>query len=191
MGTWAHASPGRYAPSRSGSRNAILCDVTDTRTPEVRRRIMSAVRQRDTAPELELRRALYGAGVRGWRCNYSSAPGRPDIAWPALQVAVFVDGAFWHGHPSRHRPGRSGVYWDAKIEGNMARDRRVDDELRSAGWEVVRLWDFEVRRRPNDAVQRVRDVLRHRVAGSPNRSSWQRALSSAAQRERADNERHP
>jgi DNA mismatch endonuclease (patch repair protein) len=139
---------------------------------------MAAVRQRDTAPELELRGALYRAGVRGWRCNYSSAPGRPDLAWPRLRVAVFVDGAFWHGHPSRHQPGRSGSYWDAKIAGNVARDRRVDAELRSGGWEIVRLWDFEVLREPAEAVERVLAVLRRRAARSPNGSNWQRALCS-------------
>lgn len=148
----------------------------------MRRRIMSAVRQRDTAPELELRCALYRAGIRGWRCNYTSVAGRPDLAWPALRVAVFVDGAFWHGHPSRHEPGRSGSYWDRKIAGNVARDRRVDSELTSAGWDVLRLWDFEVRRGPDEAAQRVGAVLRRRVAGTPNRSVWQQELAFADQR---------
>lgn len=146
----------------------------DTRTPEQRRRIMSAVRHRDTAPEVSLRRALYALGVRGWRCDYRRVAGRPDIAWPALRVAVFVDGAFWHGHPSRHRPGRSGPYWDEKIANNVARDRRVDAELRAAGWEVLRLWDFEVNKRPRDAASRVDELLRATSARLPleRRPAW-------------------
>jgi DNA mismatch endonuclease (patch repair protein) len=70
-----------------------------------------------------------------------------------------VDGAFWHGHPSRHRPGRSGKYWDEKIANNMGRDRRVDAELRDAGWAVLRVWDFEVGRDLEGVVARVRELL--------------------------------
>lgn len=131
----------------------------DTRTPEKRRQIMSAVRQKDTHPELQLRRALYAAGVRGWRCHYKRAPGRPDIAWPQRKVAVFIDGAFWHGHPSRHKPGRSGVYWDRKIARNVERDREVDAKLRNLGWLVLRLWDFEVSRALEESVNRVEEAL--------------------------------
>lgn len=133
--------------------------MTDTRTPEQRKAIMRAVRRRDTAPELNLRRALYAAGVRGWRCDYGRAPGRPDIAWPRRRLAVFVDGAFWHGHPSRHTPGRSGKYWDEKIQRNIERDREVDALLRESGWMVLRYWDFEVRRNLEDVVQSVLAAL--------------------------------
>lgn len=136
--------------------------MTDTRTPEQRKRIMAAVKSRNTGPEVELRKALYGRGLRGWRCNYKRASGRPDIAWPARRVAVFVDGAFWHGHPSRHKPGRSGEYWDRKIEQNVARDRRVDRELRDSGWEVLRIWDFEIRKDLKGVVARVVNALEGR-----------------------------
>lgn len=128
--------------------------MTDTRTPDQRRRIMAAVRSRDTTPELRLRKALYALGVRGWRCHYRRAPGRPDLAWPARKVAVFVDGAFWHGHPSKHRPGRSGDYWDHKIARNVERDREVDRKLDELGWAVERIWDFEIRRDLEGAAQR-------------------------------------
>jgi DNA mismatch endonuclease, patch repair protein len=134
-------------------------DVTDTRTPEQRRAIMKAVRRRDTAPELALRRALYAAGVRGWRCDYRKVQGRPDIAWPGRRIAVFVDGAFWHGHPSRHKPGRSGRYWDEKIRRNVERDRAVDASLRDEGWTVLRFWDFEVKKGLSGVVSRVLDTL--------------------------------
>jgi DNA mismatch endonuclease (patch repair protein) len=154
--------------------------MTDTRTPEQRARIMRAVRHRDTAPELSLRRALHGWGIRGWRCDFRGAPGRPDIAWPSLRVAVFVDGAFWHGHPSRHRPGRSGRYWDEKIAGNVARDRRVDAELRESGWNVVRIWDFEVKRDVDAAAARVLTALRERVAPGRESPTWQRELAGDA-----------
>ncbi|MGI8731365.1 MAG: hypothetical protein ACR2LK_15525 [Solirubrobacteraceae bacterium] len=60
---------------------------------------MARVKGRDTGPEVTLRRALYAAGVRGWRCHRKSLPGRPDVAFGPARLAVFVDGAFWHGHP--------------------------------------------------------------------------------------------
>ncbi len=147
--------------------------MVDTRTPEQRRRIMAAVKGKDTAPELRVRRALHAGGIRGWRCHYRRLPGTPDIAWPRLRVAVFVDGAFWHGHPSRHRPGRSGDFWDQKIARNVARDRAVDAQLRAAGWEIVRVWDFEVRGDLDAVVERIRAALRSRVADD---ASWRRHL---------------
>lgn len=133
--------------------------MTDTRTPAQRRRIMAAVRSRNTGPELALRRALYAAGLRGWRCHRRDLPGSPDLVFGRAKVAVFVDGAFWHGHPSRHKPGRSGRYWDEKIEQNVARDRRVDEELRRSGWTVLRIWDFEVTRELARTVARIAEAL--------------------------------
>jgi DNA mismatch endonuclease (patch repair protein) len=79
-------------------------------------------------------------------------------------VAVFVDGAFWHGHPSRHKPGRSGRYWDEKIAANVARDRRVDTELRERGWVVSRFWDFEIEKSLHRAVEDVVSLLESRHA---------------------------
>ncbi|HET9592380.1 MAG TPA: very short patch repair endonuclease [Solirubrobacterales bacterium] len=133
--------------------------MADTRTPAQRRQIMAAVKRRDTDPEIRLRKALYAAGLRGWRCDYKRAPGRPDLAWPKRKVAVFVDGAFWHGHPSRHRPGRSGEYWDKKIEANIARDRRVDQALAEQGWAVLRVWDFEIKKNIDRVVVRIGNLL--------------------------------
>ncbi len=120
---------------------------------------MAAVKGKNTGPELVLRKALFAAGVRGWRCHYRRAAGTPDIAWPQRKVAVFVDGAFWHGHPSRHRPGRSGSYWDEKIARNVERDRAVDAELMGLGWTVVRIWDFEVKRDLPGVVTRIQTAL--------------------------------
>lgn len=145
----------------------IAARVTDTRTPEQRRRIMAAVRTRDTTPEIRLRKALFAVGVRGWRCHYRRALGRPDLAWPGRRIAVFVDGAFWHGHPSRHRPGRSGEYWDEKIARNVERDREVDRELERQGWTVERVWDFEIRRDLEAVVERVSRLVESRRHPTP------------------------
>lgn len=128
--------------------------MPDHLTVEARSRLMARVRTKDTAPELALRRALWAQGLRGWRLH-SALPGKPDLAWHSRRVAVFVDGAFWHGHPDHYR-GQSGKFWDEKIERNRARDRRVEGELVEAGWTVVRLWDFEVERDPEACIRTIK-----------------------------------
>jgi DNA mismatch endonuclease (patch repair protein) len=120
---------------------------------------MAAVKGRDTGPEMVLRRALFAAGVRGWRCHRSNLPGKPDLAFGRARLAVFIDGAFWHGRPDRYWQGRSGPYWDAKIARNQARDRRVDGELTALGWHVLRLWDDDVEADPDAAARRVIAML--------------------------------
>jgi len=106
---------------------------------------MAAIRAKDTKPELALRRALYALGVRGWRCHQRSLPGKPDLAFTRWKLAIFVDGAFWHGHPDHFTFGQSGAYWDAKIARTQERDRLAGDALRADGWTVLRFWDFEIR----------------------------------------------
>jgi DNA mismatch endonuclease (patch repair protein) len=118
--------------------------VADFLSKETRSRVMARIRSRDTSPELALRRGLYAAGIRGWRCHTRHVAGRPDIAFTRWQVAVFVDGCFWHGHPDFFTPGKSGEYWDAKIERTKERDRIANESLQSQGWSVLRFWDFEV-----------------------------------------------
>lgn len=122
---------------------------------------MSRVKTRDTAPEMTLRRALWAAGLRGWRLHPRQVPGRPDLAWIGRRVAVFVDGAFWHGHPDYYW-GQSGKFWDEKIDRNRNRDVKVDRELRDAGWTVLRFWDFEVDRDEGSCVRAVRAALQRR-----------------------------
>jgi len=128
-----------------------------TKNPDARSRIMSAIRSKDTKPELRLRRALHAEGVRGWRCHPKRVAGKPDVAFVGLQLAVFVDGCFWHGHPDHFTPGKSGRYWDEKIASNQERDRRVNAQLEGEGWKVMRFWDLEVN---EDAASCARKVAR-------------------------------
>lgn len=138
---------------------------------------MAAIRSKDTKPELRLRRALFAAGVRGWRCHRRALAGRPDIAFGRWRVAVFVDGAFWHGHPDHIRPNASD-YWREKIARNAARDRAADEALAAQGWTVVRLWDFEVNEDVGRAVDRVMQALS--AAGYSSSSSSASSVSSGS-----------
>jgi DNA mismatch endonuclease, patch repair protein len=109
---------------------------------------MRANRRKDTKPELALRRALHSQGYR-YRKDYrlDLAGGtrvRPDIAFTARKVAVFVDGCFWHGCPQHgSRPAVNVWYWEPKLRRNTERDRLADAALAAAGWAVVRVWEHE------------------------------------------------
>jgi DNA mismatch endonuclease, patch repair protein len=104
---------------------------------------MQVLRRRDTTPELALRSALHGAGLR-FRVDYR-VPGtrrRADIAFTARRVAVFVDGCFWHGCPQHLAwPKHNSAWWRSKIEENRARDRDSDSQLEELGWTVIRFWE--------------------------------------------------
>lgn len=129
--------------------------MTDNLTKEQRSYAMSRIRRRDTLPELMLRRAVWAAGLRGYRIDRRALPGRPDLSWGAKRVAVFVDGAFWHGHSSAFTPGKSGPYWDKKIRRNMERDQESNVALEGMGWIVIRLWDFDVKKDIEACVRRI------------------------------------
>lgn len=134
--------------------------MPDNLTAEQRRRAMQRTSaQRDTKPELALRRALWAAGVRGWRLHRKDLPGRPDLAFGKARLAVFVDGAFWHGREDKWWPGRSGDYWDKKIARNKERDLAADEALADQHWRVLRLWDDEIMKDPQAAAQRVAAAL--------------------------------
>ncbi|MCA1840043.1 MAG: very short patch repair endonuclease [Actinomycetota bacterium] len=129
--------------------------MPDTYSSETRSRVMRQIKSSDTSTELILRKALYASGLRGWRCHRTDLPGKPDLVFNRVKVAVFVDGAFWHGHPKKFRPGQSGEYWDKKIARNIERDKLATAALRESGWIVIRIWDFDIAKEPHAAVQLV------------------------------------
>ncbi len=114
--------------------------------PETRRRMM-AVRGRNTAPELQVRRVLHALGYR-FRLHRKDLPGTPDIVLPRHRKIVLVHGCFWHGHEGckrAKRPVNNASTWGVKIEGNRRRDRRNVDALRGLGWSVLVVWECELR----------------------------------------------
>lgn len=126
---------------------------------------MAAVKNRDTGPEMILRRALHGRGLR-FRVSPREVLGRPDIVNRSRRLAIFVDGDFWHGNPddwarrgfdSLEAQFRSAnrERWVAKLRRNMERDRQVTSQLQSEGWIVLRFWESEVRNDPDAIVDRV------------------------------------
>jgi DNA mismatch endonuclease (patch repair protein) len=118
----------------------------DTLTPEARSRLMGRIRGKDTKPELVVRSMLHRMGLR-FRIHRNDLPGRPDIVLPRHKKVVLVHGCFWHGHLCKIAPGpKSNTgYWSPKIEGNRARDSRNRTALSELGWEVLELWECEIR----------------------------------------------
>lgn len=116
------------------------------RVSAVRSRIMSAIRGKDTQPELTVRRALHAAGLR-YRLHHRELPGSPDIVLTRIRTVVFVHGCFWHAHRCQTaRPKTRAAFWQEKLEANRARDRRVRHFLRAAGWHVHVIWECELTR---------------------------------------------
>ncbi|MDR3109963.1 MAG: very short patch repair endonuclease, partial [Planctomycetaceae bacterium] len=122
-----------------------------TRTPETTHKIMSAVKSKNTRPELALRRAIWARGKR-YRVNVRSLPGKPDIVFLKAKIAVFCDGDFWHGHNWAIRGlvslnaelERYTPFWRKKILGNIDRDKKNTALLEEGGWIVIRLWESDI-----------------------------------------------
>lgn len=125
---------------------------------------MSRIRGKNTRPELMLRKALYSLGLR-YRLHVP-LPGRPDVLITRARVAVFVDGAFWHGRDLRKLARELKVrrrFWLSKLRANVARDRRTRAQLRGMGYSVVRFWDDEVVRNPEACAAMVCRFVRSRL----------------------------
>lgn len=113
----------------------------------LRRRTMQAVKSKDTAPELAVRRLAHGMGYR-FRLHHKDLPGTPDLVFPRLHKALFVHGCFWHGHDCARGarvPVQNRAYWTQKIARNRDRDQVAVSALAALGWKVVVLWECEVR----------------------------------------------
>jgi DNA mismatch endonuclease, patch repair protein len=120
---------------------------------------MQGNRGTDTRPEVALRSALHRLGLRFFknRRPVMSIRHRADVVFPTRQVAVFVDGCFWHCCPEHgNTPRTNSEYWRAELDRNRERDERVDVLLAAAGWRVIRIWEHE---HPESAAERVRAAV--------------------------------
>ncbi len=134
----------------------------DNVSRQVRSRTMAAVKSKgNRSTERVLRAHLVRAAIRGWRMHGSDVAGCPDFVFDEARIALFVDGCFWHGCPSCHRPPSSNRdYWTKKIDRNRARDRRNARLLRKDGWTVLRVWECALRARPQAVLRRIRGMMR-------------------------------
>lgn len=127
-------------------------------TTKQRSKMMSKIRGKNTKPEMIFRRALWKRNVR-YRIDSKQLPGKPDISIKKYNLAIFIDGEFWHGYNWDDRKGSiksNRDFWIPKIERNMQRDRQINHELRDMGFVVFRFWSQEIK---DNLDQCINDIL--------------------------------
>lgn len=124
--------------------------IRDGRAPipesETTSKVMSAIRAKNTKPELLLRKALRQVGVSGYRLHWEKAPGRADIAFPGHKIAIFLHGCFWHmcTYCNLPLPKSHTNWWKEKLEKNKLRDEEKTRLLEAASWTVLVFWEHEI-----------------------------------------------
>jgi DNA mismatch endonuclease, patch repair protein len=116
---------------------------------------MSRIRDRDTKPEMIVRRLVHTAGFH-YRLHVRDLAGCPDLVFPRLRKVIFVHGCFWHRHRCANgqvMPETRAEFWKAKFEGNTARDSVARQQLRREGWKVLVVWECETRVRNLQRLQ--------------------------------------
>ncbi len=133
----------------------------DTFPPEKRSDIMRRVRSADTTPERKVRSLLHKLGLR-FRLHRSDLPGKPDIVLPKHRTVVFVHGCFWHRHqgcPHATTPASRQEYWLPKFRRTVERDKKNQEELHRQGWNVVVVWECEMKNLGLLAEQIMRNIV--------------------------------
>jgi DNA mismatch endonuclease (patch repair protein) len=122
---------------------------------------MSAIRAKNTNPELVIRTILHALGYR-FRVHVAGLPGKPDIVIPKIRTILQVKGCFWHGHwcLKGRVPRANRTYWGPKIAGNRSRDLRNESKLRRQGWSVKTIWECDIRR---SSAEQLVDGVRRRI----------------------------
>lgn len=131
----------------------------DKFSKEKRSFIMSRIRDRDTSIELAVRKKLWSLGFKGYRLHKFKAFGKPDIVYTGKKVAIFIDGDFWHGYILKKRAGKLSEYWLNKITKNKKRDKAYTRKLKEAGWKVVRVWEHELLKDFESALNKIVGAL--------------------------------
>lgn len=135
----------------------------DNLTPEQRKRNMQNIRSKDTKPELILRKRLWQEGVR-YRIHGKEIIGKPDIYFKGHKIAIFIDSDFWHGRlykEGKAVPKSNQEYWIPKLERNIARDKEVNEQLKSDGWRVLRYWESEIKKELDQCIIEILKELKH------------------------------
>lgn len=128
-------------------KNSRTRKISRQLAPEVRGRIMSKIRSKDTRPELFIRSLIHRMGYR-FRLHYKHLPGTPDIVFPSRHKVIFVHGCFWHHHdcPVGARMPRANLdYWRPKLLRNQARDIAACEQLAHLGWDNLVIWECEIK----------------------------------------------
>jgi len=132
----------------------------DTVDKATRSRIMASVGQRDTGPEIRLRKTLHHLGFR-YRLNVRKLPGSPDLVFRGYNAVIFVNGCFWHRHGCRYStfPTTRKKFWQDKFEANKERDKRNIEILIKKGWRVLIVWECTLKLKKGKEFKRLIDLV--------------------------------
>ncbi len=125
-------------------------------------RSMRSNRSKETTLEINFRKALWAAGVRGYRKNVRDLPGCPDLLFGRKKLAVFLHGCYWHRCPRCRKDAplkTNEAFWRSKLASNVDRDMLNEQRLRDLGFSVVVVWECDVRKDIEGSVRRVREAL--------------------------------
>lgn len=145
--------------------------MSDKLTPEKRSWNMSRIKGKDTKIEVEVRKYLFSKGYR-FRKNDKRYPGKPDIVLPKYHVAIFVHGCFWHRHEGckdATTPKTRTEFWLEKFDKNVKNDQIKQEKLRELGWKVIVIWECELKRSFQEAMDKVeKELTRKPFIGAQN-----------------------
>ena len=129
--------------------------MADNLTKEQRTLNMSRIKSKDTKPEELVRKHLFSKGYR-YRKNVKSLYGCPDIVLPKYKTVIFVNGCFWHMHKCKRFkwPASNREYWENKLINNANRDRENQQLLFDQGWNVIVVWECELKKQAFDDTMR-------------------------------------
>lgn len=132
--------------------------MVDTVSKETRSRIMASIRSKNTNPEKKVRKILWASGRR-FRIHDKKVFGTPDISNRVRNIAIFVDGCFWHGCGKCYRPPKTNsTFWKNKIRRNQKRRRLVQAVLKKENFRVLEFWEHEILQNPDAVIARIDEV---------------------------------
>ena len=143
---------------------AFMADIV---SPEIRSRMMSGIRSKNTRPEVRIRKALHAEGFR-YRLHKRDIPGKPDMVFPKYGAAIFVHGCFWHGHDCHlfKWPTTRAEFWAEKIGGNKRRDLLLRDKLQERGWRYLIIWECSIKGKHRIKFELLIETISEWVIGS-------------------------
>ncbi len=137
--------------------------MVDRISKEQRSKNMSAIKNKNTKPEMKVRKYLHARGLR-YRLHKKELDGKPDLIFSKYHCALFVHGCFWHGHNGCKNfriPKTRSDWWETKINGNVLRDQKNIESLQTSGWKPRVIWECEIR---EDNLDRLYNAI---VSGKP------------------------
>jgi DNA mismatch endonuclease (patch repair protein) len=140
--------------------------VRDNRSPKPKSqtvsKTMSAIKSKNTTPEILIRKALWANRIKGYRLHRNNLPGKPDISFNGIRKAIFINGCFWHRCPNCNLslPKNNMHFWQSKFNSNVERDRIKIHELSKLGFSSITIWECQIRNDITFCISKIKTFLK-------------------------------